>query len=59
MLVVTHEIPIRYALNGAVRSDTLDGPAHKIPNATPYLFDEAGLERAVVGIEAVLARVPT
>ena len=59
VLVVTHEIPIRYALNGAVRSDTLDGPAHKIPNATPYLFDEAGLERAVVGIEAVLARVPT
>ena len=59
VLAVTHEIPIRYALNGAERSDTLDGPAHKIPNATPYLFDEAGLERAVVGIEAVLARVPT
>jgi broad specificity phosphatase PhoE len=57
MLVVTHEIPIRYALNGAVGSDTLDGPAHELPNATPYLFDEPGLERAVAGIDAVVGRV--
>jgi broad specificity phosphatase PhoE len=58
VLLVTHEIPIRYALNGAGGSDTLDGPAHEIPNATPYLFDEASLRRAVSGIEAVLATVP-
>jgi broad specificity phosphatase PhoE len=58
MLVVTHEIPIRYALNGAAGSDSLDHPAHDLPNATPYLFDEESLHRAVAGIEAVLATVP-
>jgi broad specificity phosphatase PhoE len=58
VLVLTHEIPIRYALNGAIGSDTLDGPAHELPNAEPFLFDEEGLRRAVAGIEAVLARVP-
>jgi broad specificity phosphatase PhoE len=57
VLVVTHEIPIRYALNGAAGSTTLDGPAHEIPNAVPYLFDEDGLARAVAGIEAVAGRV--
>ena len=57
VLVVTHEIPIRYALNGAAGSSTLDGPAHEIPNAVPYLFDEDGLARAVAGIEAVVGRV--
>jgi broad specificity phosphatase PhoE len=58
VLAVVHEIPIRYALNGAAGSDSLDGPAHEIPNATPYLFDEAGLERAAAGIERVLGTVP-
>jgi broad specificity phosphatase PhoE len=58
VLVLTHEIPIRYALNGAAGSQTLDGPAHELPNAEPFLFDEAGLRRAVSGIEAVLATVP-
>ena len=51
MLVVCHEIPIRYALNAAAGSDELDGPAHAIPNATPYLFDDASLGRAAAGIE--------
>jgi broad specificity phosphatase PhoE len=55
MLIVTHEIPIRYALNGAAGSDSLDGPAHELRNATPFLFDEHGLQRAVDGIERVLA----
>lgn len=50
ILVVTHEIPIRYAINAADGSDSLDGPAHQLPNATPYLFDEEALERAVEGI---------
>ena len=54
VLVVCHEIPLRYALNGAVGSDTLDGPAHELVNAVPYLFDEAGLERAVSGIERLV-----
>jgi broad specificity phosphatase PhoE len=53
VLVVCHEIPIRYALNAAGGSDDLDGPAHKIPNATPFLFDEGSLARAVEGIEAL------
>ena len=53
VLVVTHEIPIRYALNAADGSDDLDGPEHSIGNATPYLFDEAGLGRAVEGIERI------
>jgi broad specificity phosphatase PhoE len=57
VLVVTHEIPIRYALNGAAGSSTLDGPAHEIPNAIPYLFDEDGLTRAVAGMDAVAGRV--
>jgi broad specificity phosphatase PhoE len=51
MLVVTHEIPLRYAINTADGSDDLDGPAHQLPNATPYLFDEEALARAVAGIE--------
>ena len=54
VLIVCHEIPLRYALNGAVGSDTLDGPAHELVNAVPYLFDETGLERAVTGIERLV-----
>jgi len=53
LLVVTHEIPLRYAINAADGSDDLDGPTHQLANATPYLFDEAALERAVSGIERV------
>ena len=51
IVVVAHEIPIRYALNAAARSDELDGPVHAIPNARPFLFDDAGLERAASRIE--------
>jgi 2,3-bisphosphoglycerate-dependent phosphoglycerate mutase len=50
ILVVCHEIPVRYALNAAAGSDDLDGPEHQIPNATPFLFDEAGLARAAARI---------
>jgi broad specificity phosphatase PhoE len=51
LLVVTHEIPLRYAINAADGSNDLDGPAHQLANATPYLFDEDALARAVEGIE--------
>jgi probable phosphoglycerate mutase len=51
VVVVCHEIPVRYALNAAAGSDELDGPEHTIPNATPYLFDAAALERAAARIE--------
>jgi broad specificity phosphatase PhoE len=50
ILVVTHEIPLRYAINAADGSDDLDGPTHQLANATPYLFDETALRRAVEGI---------
>jgi len=54
VFVVCHEIPLRYALNGAGGSDSLDGPVHDLRNATPYLFDEDGMTRAVAGIERLL-----
>jgi probable phosphoglycerate mutase len=53
VLVVCHEIPVRYALNAATGSADLDGPEHSIPNATPYLFDEAALARAAVRIRSL------
>src|ERR671936_3003724 len=46
VLVVCHEIPIRYALNAVGRSHDLDAPVHAIPNATPFLFDEKRLVEA-------------
>jgi broad specificity phosphatase PhoE len=58
VLVVCHEIPIRYALNAAAGSSSLDGPEHAIPNAVPYLFDEDALERATAGIERLTPQVP-
>jgi len=51
MLVLTHEIPLRYAINAADGSDDVDGPTHNLANATPYMFDEAALSRAVEQIE--------
>ena len=57
VFVVTHEIPIRYALNGAAGSETLDGPAHELANATPYVFDDEGLGRAAAGIERLVGKV--
>jgi broad specificity phosphatase PhoE len=50
ILVVCHEIPVRYAANAAAGSEELDGPVHDIANCVPYLFDEDGLERAAAGI---------
>lgn len=50
-LVVCHEIPIRYALNAVGESGDLDGPVHAIPNAMPFLFDDAAIEKAAAGIE--------
>lgn len=47
ILVVCHEIPVRYAVNAAAGSDELDGPAHEMRHCVPYLFDEDGLARAV------------
>jgi broad specificity phosphatase PhoE len=46
ILIAAHEIPLRYAINAADGSDDLDGPAHQLANATPYLFDANALARA-------------
>jgi len=53
VLVVCHEIPLRYALNAAGGSDDLDGPVHALGNATPYLFVESALERAAERIASL------
>jgi broad specificity phosphatase PhoE len=54
VLVVCHEIPLRYALNALAGADSLDGPPfHDLPNAAPYLFDEPTLERAAARIQAL------
>jgi broad specificity phosphatase PhoE len=50
ILVVCHEIPLRYALNGASGSDDLDSPVHDIANATPYLFTHEALAAAAARI---------
>jgi broad specificity phosphatase PhoE len=55
VLVVCHEIPLRYALNAAAGSDELDGPVHALPNAEPFLFDEPALERAAERVEKLTA----
>jgi broad specificity phosphatase PhoE len=54
VLVVCHEIPVRYALNAAAGSGDLDGPAHALGNCIPHLFDEDGLQRAVDGIRRLV-----
>jgi broad specificity phosphatase PhoE len=46
-LVVCHEIPVRYLANAAAGSGELNGPLRYVANATPDLFDEESLRRAV------------
>jgi broad specificity phosphatase PhoE len=53
ILVICHEIPLRYALNAAAGSAEPDAPVHELRNATPYVFDEPALERAVAHMEAL------
>jgi broad specificity phosphatase PhoE len=54
VLVVCHEIQLRYALNAAAGSDLLDGPPfHEIPNAVPFLFEGDSLARAAARLEAL------
>lgn len=55
VLVICHEIPLRYALNAAAGSGSLEGPAHEIGNAVPYLFSPARLRVAVERIETLAA----
>ena len=56
VLVVCHEIPVRYALNAAAGSDRLDGPPfHDIANAVPFAFEGASLVRAAARIRELAA----
>jgi broad specificity phosphatase PhoE len=56
VLVVCHEIPIRYALNAAAGSDRLDGPPfHDVANAVPFAFDGDVLARAAERIGQLAA----
>ena len=55
ILVLCHEIPVRYAVNAAGGSSHLDGPTHDIPNAVPYLFGEHQLETAAGRIDQLAA----
>jgi broad specificity phosphatase PhoE len=54
VLVVCHEIPVRYLLNAAGGSPELDRPVHEIPNATPFAFSE---ERLALAAERIAALV--
>ena len=56
VLVVCHEIPVRYAINAATGSEQLDAPVHDVPNAVPYLFDESSLATAVARIVQLSAK---
>ena len=58
VLVICHEIPIRYAVNAIGDSNDLDGPVHTIPNATPFLFNETALAGAAERIERLASRDP-
>jgi broad specificity phosphatase PhoE len=52
-LVVSHEIPVRWAVNAAAGSEELDGPLHDVANAAPYVFDDEALRRAVERMRAL------
>jgi broad specificity phosphatase PhoE len=54
VLVVCHEIPIRYAINAAAGSSSLDGPAHDIENAAPFIFELDALVRAAEQIRKLV-----
>ncbi len=51
VLVICHEIPLRYALNVTAGSATLEAPIHSVPNATPFLFETTAIQRAAQAIE--------
>ena len=54
MLVVCHDIPVRYLLNAATGSTELDHPHHAIPNATPFLVGERALVEAAEQIDRIV-----
>jgi broad specificity phosphatase PhoE len=57
ILVVTHEIPVRYALNAAEGSRDPDAPHRRIANATPHLFGQERLAAAAARLTEPARRV--
>lgn len=57
ILVVCHEIPVRYLVNAAGGSDDLDGPLHDVANASPYVFGADGLRRGIERMRALAEHV--
>jgi probable phosphoglycerate mutase len=55
VLVVCHEIPVRYAVNASSAAVVLDRPVHDVPNATPFLFSPEALARAADCIDQLAA----
>jgi probable phosphoglycerate mutase len=51
VLVVCHEIPLRYVLNVTAGSESLEAPVHRVPNAMPFLYHTAAIKRAAQAIE--------
>ena len=45
-LVVTHDQPIRFAMNSLAGDDPIAGTLRKVPNAVPYPFSAVALELA-------------
>jgi broad specificity phosphatase PhoE len=55
-LVVSHQIAIRYLLEAASGIRALDESGMTIPNAVPYLSDEAALRDAIECLEVLAPR---
>lgn len=52
LLVVCHELPLRFAVNAAAGRDDVAGPVHEIAHAVPYLFEAAALRLAADRLRA-------
>jgi broad specificity phosphatase PhoE len=55
VLVVTHELAVRYLLNGAAGSNDIAQPHRDVPNAVPFFFDAETVDRAATRIEKATA----
>jgi broad specificity phosphatase PhoE len=56
-LVVTHDQPIRYLENALLDEDPVFGPIGPVPNAVPYAYARAELERGADRLEAYVRQV--
>jgi broad specificity phosphatase PhoE len=57
IVVVTHELVVRYALNATADNEDISSPWREIPNATPFVLEREAMARAAERIE-VLALGP-